>query len=226
MKTLIIILILLGLSSCEDTTGKLLKPDPTPKDSAALFDVTVGKIWAFENVNNRSDQATLRVFNKDSSEWALQFYDTAKRITLQSYFLEFKEFDKGFPRYTDFGIAKIGDSLLFGTRSHSLVAPDYPTDFFVKLFTIPANPSNGIVEFDSTGRIVLDVLRYWKSRAVWTETTAVSPLDTIRRPAWLVSYSAEQKTPVVAITGDEYVFIKDIGFYKIKNFVLIDYTKQ
>jgi len=223
MKYLVLLLLLLPLWACEDTTGKLLKPDP-PIPVNPLFDISVGKRWTFENESNKSDQATIRAYHLDSAQWALRYYDTANKITLNCYFLEFKYFDKGFPRYIDYSIAKIGDSLLFGTRSHGLVAPDYPTGFFVKLFTIPANPLNDMTEIDSLGKVVLGGLRYWKSKAVWTETSGFYPSDTIRLPVWQVKYLAEQKTPVVSIAGDEYAFMKNIGFYKIRNYKLVGYT--
>lgn len=218
MKYLPLLIFILILSACKESSQPIVPP---PIVKQRLFDVSVGSKWTLKN---GSQEAFFRVLSEDTARWVLQYWDTAKQVKMQSYCIEWKEFDNGFPRYFDFAMAETDSGYFFGTRNHFLVEPNYPTDFFVKLFFIPDSIAVGRIEYDEFRKTVLGSERYWTCETKWMEKQYNFPNDTTRQ-AWQADYYAEQKTPVVSKIGESFTFIKGIGLYKYKNYILDSFTK-
>lgn len=220
MKKLVIISILiLVFFSCKDNSTE---PNGEPSPKSKFFSIEVGELWTYENSSGK--EATIRIARFDTSEWVLSFWDTTSKIKLPTYHLTYKYLDNSLPRYEDLALALTDSGYVFGTYSHSIVAPNYPTDFPIKLYLIPDTVHLGYTETMSFSKPIGSKDYNWLATAVWTESSSILFDDTLRE-SWNIDFNAKSEYPVQKLMGNSYTWLAKVGLYKIYNYTLIKKEK-
>jgi|GEM_PF-2932881 hypothetical protein len=204
--------------SCSENDKSITPVNP---DEQYLFEIKLNKIWMMAK---GAAVASFSTINFDTSSWVIDYWDTTKQVKLPTYTIEWKEFDQGFPRYTDFGLALTDSSYIFGTKKHQFVSPTYPTDFFVFMFEIPKKMPSQQTKQNENIKVILNETLFWKYSYKIELKDSVS-INGNKRKVWEIDYLAERKKPLPTIYGEEFHFAEKIGFYSFRNYILKNVTE-
>lgn len=205
----------LFIISCSDdssTSPVVVKPQKA-------FTWNEGDVFILQN--SKGELCSLIVRSTQMRQWAMNFWDTATKVNLNSIIFEKKTYNASIAQYDEFALAATDSGYMFGSANNPLIDKNYQLEYISYRFFIPHDFSKVNNESVNKNMKLGDLAYDVSFSAIWSNAENVYfPKDTLRK-SYNVKYSAKRTIYIPGNTGEDYIISSGLGFYRFWDYYLI-----